>query len=131
MAAASIWQQLREVIAPRRASPTPKPAPRAMESYLPWSAESVADALLVAGSPAADRKKLVECCRQLSYSPSGASDIQVIVEAGVRVQFDMRAGGAGYRPASRLIILNRMLTPARTATELIHEATHARLKVER
>jgi hypothetical protein len=113
----SLWQSLRR----------PQRAP---VSYLPYAPEAIADALLAPGSPAADRKKLVDCCRDLACSPSGATDLEVLLQNGVRVVFDMRKGGAGYRHRQRLILLNRMLTPARTATELIHEATHARLQIE-
>src|SRR5688572_25149658 len=107
-----------------RGAARPRPAARI-------SAEAIADALLRPGSADTDRKKLRDVARLLAETPSGADDLQLLVQHALIVEFDTRAGGAGYRPAMRRIILNRTHTAARTATELVHEATHARLKMER
>ena len=84
-------------------------------------------ALLDGGAAPADRQRAHDAFALLALTPSGREDLQAMVEHGVTLSFNMSSGGAGYQIQPNHIVLNRTQVVARTALDLTHELTHARL----
>ena len=73
----------------------------------------------------ADARKLLDVVILLAQTPSGLENLDALTRWDIGIEFDMRSGGAAFRASGKRIILNRTHTAARTATDLVHEATHA------
>jgi hypothetical protein len=87
---------------------------------------TAAESVLPKEASPADRKKLTEVFALLLETPTGKNHVQRVVSYRLLVRFDTREGGAVFNPVHRTITLNRTKTSSRTATELVHEAVHAR-----